>query len=114
MNIVFFGPPGSGEGTQAKLIANEFNISHLSTGDILRDKLNDGDNLSLQLKEILSSGNLVSDEMLNKIIADKLTSRDCENGFILDGYPRTNTQSEFFLSFIESNQITLNFIFDFI
>ncbi len=113
MNIVFFGPPGSGKGTQAKLIAKEFNISHLSTGDILREKLNEGDNLSFQLKDIMSAGNLVSDEFLNKIIADKLISKRCINGFILDGYPRTKTQSDFFLSFIKSNQTYLNFVFDF-
>ena len=113
MNIVFFGPPGSGKGTQAKLIAKEFNISHLSTGDILREKLNEGDNLSWQLKDIMSAGNLVSDEFLNKIIADKLISKRCINGFILDGYPRTKTQSDFFLSFIKSNPNHLNFIFDF-
>ena len=113
MNIVFFGPPGSGKGTQAKLIAKEFNISHLSTGDILREKLNEGDNLSWQLKDIMSAGNLVSDEFLNKIIADKLISKSCINGFILDGYPRTKTQSDFFLSFIKSNQTYLNFVFDF-
>ena len=113
MNIVFFGPPGSGKGTQAKLIAKEFNISHLSTGDILREKLNEGDNLSWQLKNIMSAGNLVSDEFLNKIIADKLISKRCINGFILDGYPRTKTQSDFFLSFIKSNQTYLNFVFDF-
>ena len=113
MNIVFFGPPGSGKGTQAKLISSKFNIPHLSTGDILREKLKDGDELSLQLKEIMSSGNLVSDNFLNKIVADKLISIDCENGFILDGYPRTINQSEFFLSFIKSNKIDDNIIFDF-
>ena len=113
MNIVFFGPPGSGKGTQAKLLANEFNLSHLSTGDILREKLKDGDDLSLKLNHIMSSGNLVSDELLNKIISEKLKSKDCENGFILDGYPRTKSQSDFFLTFIKSNQIGLGFIFDF-
>ena len=113
MNIVFFGPPGSGKGTQAKLISDEFNISHLSTGDILREKLEDEDSLSLKLKKIMSSGNLVSDDILNKIISNKLTSKDCENGFILDGYPRTKNQSDFFFFFIKSNQSPLNFIFDF-
>ena len=113
MNIVFFGPPGSGKGTQAKLISKEFNISHLSTGDILREKLNDEDKISLQLKKIMSSGNLVSDDILNKIIADKLTSKDSENGFILDGYPRTLAQSDFLISFIKESNINFNFIFDF-
>ena len=113
MNIIFFGPPGSGKGTQAKIVANEINISHLSTGDILREKLNDGDDISLQLKDIMSSGNLVSDELLNTIISEKLKSDECQNGFILDGYPRTKTQSDFLLSFFNGNKIDINFIFDF-
>ena len=113
MNIIFFFFFLSGKGTQAKLIVNKFNFSHLSTGDILREKLNDGDDLSSQLKEIMSSGNLVSDELLNKIIADKLTSDSIGNGFILDGYPRTKNQLDFFLSFIKSNKIHINLIFDF-
>ena len=102
MKIVFFGPPGSGKGTQAKLLAKELNILHLSTGDILREKLSDGDSLSIRLKEIMSSGNLVSDKILNQIIANKLISEECSNGYILDGYPRTISQSEFLLSFAKS------------
>tara|TARA_B110000196_G_scaffold315098_1_gene324198 strand:- start:67 stop:645 length:579 start_codon:yes stop_codon:yes gene_type:complete len=113
MRIIFFGPPGSGKGTQAKLIANNFNISHLSTGDILREKLKDEDGLSIKLKEIMSSGNLVSDDILNKIIAEKITSSDCVNGFILDGYPRTLVQSEFLLLFLDKNNLKIDFIFDF-
>jgi adenylate kinase len=113
MKIVFFGPPGSGKGTQAKLLAKELNILHLSTGDILREKLSDGDTLSIKLKEIMSSGNLVSDEILNQIIANKLMSEECRNGFILDGYPRTISQSEFLLSFTKSNSLDLDIIFNF-
>ena len=113
MKIIFFGPPGSGKGTQAKLLANELNILHLSTGDILRDKLSDGDSLSIKLKEIMSSGNLVSDEILNQIIANKLMSEECSNGYILDGYPRTISQSEFLLSFAKSNYLDLDIIFNF-
>jgi adenylate kinase len=113
MKIIFFGPPGSGKGTQAKLLAKELNILHLSTGDILREKLSDGDKLSIKLKEIMSSGNLVSDEILNQIIANKLMSEECGNGYILDGYPRTISQSEFLLSFSKSNNFNLDMIFDF-
>ena len=111
MKIVFFGPPGSGKGTQAKLLAKELNLLHLSTGDILRDKLSDGDSLSIKLKEIISSGNLVSDEILNQIIANKLMSEECSNGFILDGYPRTISQSNFLVSFFKSNSLILDVIF---
>ena len=113
MKIIFFGPPGSGKGTQAKLISQKLDILHLSTGDILREKLKDGDALSLQLKEIMSSGNLVSDDLLNKIIVEKLNSKHCVNGFILDGYPRTIPQSEFLLYFLEKNKMFLDLIFDF-
>ena len=113
MKIIFFGPPGSGKGTQAKLLAKELNVLHLSTGDILREKLGDGDKLSIKLKEIMSSGNLVSDEILNQIIANKLISEECGNGYILDGYPRTISQSEFLLSFSKSNNFNLDMIFDF-
>jgi len=113
MKIVFFGPPGSGKGTQAKLLAKELNILHLSTGDILRDKLSDNDALSIKLKDIMSSGNLVSDEILNQIISKKLISEECNVGYILDGYPRTISQSEFLLSFVKSNNLNLDLIFDF-
>tara|TARA_Y100001970_G_C14158499_1_gene817078 strand:- start:548 stop:1126 length:579 start_codon:yes stop_codon:yes gene_type:complete len=110
MKVIFFGPPGSGKGTQANLLVSSLNIPHLSTGDILRSKLQDNDILSDKLKDILSSGNLVSDEVLNKIISEKLISPDCKAGFILDGYPRTLTQSNFFISFIEKNNIALELI----
>ena len=113
MKIVFFGPPGSGKGTQAKLLANELNILHLSTGDILRNKLSEDDSLSFKLKEIMSLGNLVSDEILNQIIANKLMSEECSDGYILDGYPRTIPQSEFLLSFVKSKNINLDLIFNF-
>ena len=113
MKIVFFGPPGSGKGTQAKLLAKELNILHLSTGDILRDKLSDGDSLSTKLKEIMSSGNLVSDEILNQIIASKLVSEECNNGYILDGYPRTISQSKFLISFAKNNNLKLDIIINF-
>ena len=113
MKIIFFGPPGSGKGTQAKLLAKKLNILHLSTGDILREKLSDGDSLSIKLKEIMSSGNLVSDEILNQIVSNKLISQECINGYILDGYPRTISQSEFLLSFFKSNGLNLDIIFNF-
>ncbi len=113
MKIVFFGPPGSGKGTQAKLLSSKLNIIHLSTGDILREKLKDDDDVSRKLNDIMSSGNLVSDELLNKIITQKLNSKDCVSGFILDGYPRTTNQSNFFLSFLNQKNLHLDFIFDF-
>ncbi len=113
MKIVFFGPPGSGKGTQAKLLSSKLNIQHLSTGDILREKLKDNDQLSNKLKEIMSAGHLVSDEILNKIVSEKLTSKESLEGFILDGYPRTIAQSNYLLSFMNKNNLNFDLIIDF-
>ena len=110
-NIIFFGPPGAGKGTQAKKISEYLNISHLSTGDILRKKLLDKDDLANELKSIMSSGNLVSDEILNSIVSLRL-KKEKNNGFILDGYPRTLAQSEFLDNFIIKNSISINYIFN--
>ena len=110
-NIIFFGPPGAGKGTQAKIISNYLNISHLSTGDILRNKLKDNDNLAKKLKEIMSSGNLVSDKILNSIVSSRLI-KESKNGFILDGYPRTLNQSQFLAKFLLETSNSINFIFN--
>ena len=110
-NIIFFGPPGAGKGTQAKIISEFLNIPHLSTGDILRKKLLDNDNLANQLKTIMSSGNLVSDDILNEIVSSRLNNEE-KNGFILDGYPRTLKQSEFLNSFLSETSKKINFIFN--
>ena len=103
-NIIFFGPPGAGKGTQAKIISKFLKIPHLSTGDILRKKLLDKDNLALELKSIMSSGNLVSDQILNSIVSSRLKN-DINKGFLLDGYPRTLTQAKFL-----NNLVTQEFL----
>ena len=110
-NIIFFGPPGAGKGTQAKIISDYLSISHLSTGDILRKKLNDNDNLANELKIIMSSGNLVSDDILNSIVSSRLNN-EIKNGFILDGYPRTLNQSEYLNNFLNEISISINYIFN--
>ena len=102
IKIIFFGPPGAGKGTQAKIISKFLNVSHLSTGDILRKKLLDNDELAEQLRSIMSSGNLVSDDILNSIVSSRLKN-ETVNGFILDGYPRTLAQSEFLDNFFFRN-----------
>ena len=110
-NIIFFGPPGAGKGTQAKIISEKFNLAHLSTGDILRKKLLDEDKLAIELKQIMSSGNLVSDDILNTIVATRL-KKELTNGFILDGYPRTLKQSEFLNNFLTNTSNKINYIFN--
>ena len=110
-NLIFFGPPGAGKGTQAKIISEYLNISHLSTGDILRKKLLEKDDLAYELNKIMSSGNLVSDDILNSIVASRLRN-ESSKGFILDGYPRTLQQSEFLENFLLETSNSINFIFN--
>ena len=110
-NIIFFGPPGAGKGTQAKLISELLNISHLSTGDILRNKLLENDNLANELKKIMSAGNLVSDDILNSIVSSRLKI-EANKGFILDGYPRTLKQSNFLDKFLFETSNSINYIFN--
>ena len=110
-NLIFFGPPGAGKGTQAKIISDYLNISHLSTGDILRKKLLDKDELASELKLIMSSGNLVSDDILNTIVSSRLKNEN-NNGFILDGYPRTIKQSKFLNNFLSQTSNSIDYIFN--
>jgi len=109
INIIFFGPPGAGKGTQAKIIKSLLGIPHLSTGDILRSKSKQNDDLGIKLQKIMSAGKLVSDDILNKIVAEKLLN-DCSKGFILDGYPRTLIQSKFLNDFLNQSSFKLNYI----
>ncbi|NAT10700.1 adenylate kinase [ANME-1 cluster archaeon AG-394-G06] len=94
MNIVLFGPPGSGKGTQAKLLAGRYGVPHISTGDILRENLNNETKLGLEAKTYMDKGELVPDDLLIGIIKDRLSESDCASGFLLDGYPRTLPQAE--------------------
>ncbi|NHA67389.1 adenylate kinase [Phycicoccus flavus] len=92
MRLIILGPPGAGKGTQASRIAEHYGIPAISTGDIFRANIKDETDLGKQVKEILSSGGYVSDDITNAIVADRLAQDDCEPGFLLDGYPRTLAQ----------------------
>jgi adenylate kinase len=94
MNIVLLGPPGAGKGTQAKKLFAEFGIPHISTGDILRTSVQQGTELGRKAQPIMSAGKLVPDDIMIGIIAERLKSPDCSNGFVLDGFPRTIPQAE--------------------
>ena len=107
-NLIFFGPPGAGKGTQAKIISKYLNLSHLSTGDILRKKILENDSLANELKKIMSSGKLVSDKILNSIVSSRL-EKEAGKGFILDGYPRTLKQSELLNSYLESSSFKIKY-----
>jgi adenylate kinase len=91
--VILFGPPGSGKGTQGKMIAEEIGIPHIATGDIMRQAISDGTELGLKVKEFVGKGLLVPDEIVIQIIEERLKKDDTKNGFILDGFPRTIPQA---------------------
>ena len=93
-NIILLGAPGAGKGTQAAMIAEEFKVPHISTGDILRRNMKEGTPLGLKAKAFVESGGLVPDEVVIGLVEDRLSQDDCKNGYILDGFPRTIAQAE--------------------
>ena len=94
MKIVLLGPPGAGKGTQAEAISKELNIPSISTGDILRDAVNRKTPVGVRAKAIIDAGGLVPDEVIIGIVIDRVSKKDCEGGYILDGVPRTLVQAE--------------------
>ena len=101
MNIVLFGPPGAGKGTQAKKLSEHYNIPHISTGDILRANVRDGTELGLEAKGYMDAGKLVPDEVFIGIIKNRLAESDCGSGYLLDGYPRTVPQADALTGILE-------------
>lgn len=104
MNIILFGPPGSGKGTQAKNICECLMVPHLSTGDMLREAVTSGSDVGKKAKEIMENGGLVSDEIVLSIVKERIVLEDCVNGFVLDGFPRTINQAIGLDSLLEKNQ----------
>ena len=93
-NIIFIAPPAAGKGTQSKLVSEEYNIPHISTGDLLREETTKDTELGREIKEVMESGALVSDEVITTLLKNRITKSDCLNGFILDGYPRNLAQAK--------------------
>ena len=94
MKIVMLGAPGAGKGTQAKMIAEEYGIPHISTGDIFRANVKNGTELGMEAKKYMDQGLLVPDELTVKILLDRVAKEDCAGGYVLDGFPRTIPQAE--------------------
>lgn len=93
LNIVLFGPPGAGKGTQSEGLINKYNLIHLSTGDILRNEIANNTSLGLEAKKLMDQGILVPDEVVISMIGSRLDSEKNANGFIFDGFPRTTAQA---------------------
>jgi len=93
MNLILLGAPGAGKGTQAELLMQKLSIPAISTGNMLREAMANGSELGKQLKQIMDSGSLVSDDVILSIVAERVSREDCKNGFILDGVPRTLSQA---------------------
>ena len=95
MNIVIFGPPGAGKGTQSNFIVKKFNLYQISTGELLRKEINDKTQLGQQISSIINAGNLVSDEIVGNLIEKFITNKDYKNRLIFDGYPRNLSQARY-------------------
>jgi adenylate kinase len=100
--VILLGPPGAGKGTQSKQIVDRYGIPQISTGDLLRDNVALGTSLGVQAKSIMARGELVPDELMYGIVAERLRKADCKRGFILDGFPRTAAQAEWLNAFLEA------------
>ena len=94
MNVILLGPPGAGKGTQAAHICEKFNIPQISTGDMLRAAVNAGTSIGLEAKKTIDAGNLVPDEIIIALVKERVQSKDCSNGYLLDGFPRTINQAD--------------------
>ena len=112
MKIVMLGAPGAGKGTQADKIAEKYNIPHISTGDIFRSNIKAGTELSKNAKSFIDQGLLVPDEVTIGMLLDRIHEADCENGYILDGFPRTIPQAESLTAALEENGEAIDFALD--
>ena len=113
MIIILFGPPGCGKGTQASIIAKKNSYVHLSTGDMLREAVKNKTSTGMKAAKIMEEGKLVSDEIVINIIKDRIVQKDCEHGFILDGFPRTLSQAKELDNMLSLNHIIVDLVIEF-
>ena len=105
MNVIFLGPPGAGKGTQAVRVCERLGIPQISTGDILRKAMKEGTPTGLAAKRFVDAGQLVPDEVVIAIVRERLAEKDCEGGYLLDGFPRTVQQAEALATFADIDAV---------
>ncbi len=113
MNLIFLGPPGAGKGTHAKIICDKYGVVQLAAGDILRRNIKEGTELGSIAKDVIARGELVSDALVNDMMAAEIRALKSAKGFILDGYPRTIGQAESLEKFLKDEQIALTAVINF-
>jgi adenylate kinase len=114
--LVLFGPPGSGKGTQSRFLMAHFGIPQISTGDMLREHIQRGDDIGKAIEARMKAGLLVPDELVNELVRARVSEPDCANGFILDGYPRTRQQAEVLsalLAELERDEVVIHLVVDY-
>lgn len=112
MNLILLGPPGAGKGTQARRLQENYGIVQLSTGDMLRTEVELGSHLGRQAKEVMNSGNFVSDDLIIAMISIRIDRDDCSNGFILDGFPRTTGQVEALTVMLKNKGLSIDHVIE--
>jgi len=110
MKILFLGAPGCGKGTQSKKIIKKYNIPQISTGDLLREEIKSGSEIGEEIKSIMSTGQFVSDDLVVSLVSKKIDSPECENGFILDGFPRNISQANNLDRMFEEKNLCLDHV----
>ena len=108
--VVFLGPPGSGKGSQAKYVIDEYGIDHISTGELLRSAVSEGTGLGNQISEIMQRGSLVPDQIVLQLISDYLDTSDLSKGFLFDGFPRSLIQAEKLQVLLADREVPLSFV----
>ncbi len=111
MRLVLLGLPGAGKGTQAKRIAEEYHLTAISTGEMLREATKEKDTFGLRVQEYMNKGEIVPDEWINSLVKSRLQAKDVENGFVLDGYPRTLQQAKMLEAYLQSQNQNLDAVF---
>lgn len=112
MRLILLGPPGAGKGTQAQRLVDKYGIPQLSTGDMLRAAVQAGSEVGKRAKAVMDAGELVSDAIVNAIVAERIDQADCAGGFILDGYPRTLVQADAVESMLSERGISLDTVIE--